>query len=47
MRLVVDVNLPPGWASRLGDSGHEAQHWSQIGPLDATAMPGGSRRVTN
>jgi len=36
MRVVVDVNLPPAWASRLRVYGHDAQHWSEIGALDAT-----------
>jgi predicted nuclease of predicted toxin-antitoxin system len=35
VRAVVDVNLAPAWAERLRASGHEAQHWSEIGPLDA------------
>jgi predicted nuclease of predicted toxin-antitoxin system len=35
MRVVVDVNLAPAWAERLRTAGHEAQHWSEIGPLDA------------
>jgi predicted nuclease of predicted toxin-antitoxin system len=35
MRLVVDVNLAPTWADRLRASGHDAQHWSGIGALDA------------
>jgi predicted nuclease of predicted toxin-antitoxin system len=36
VRLIVDVNLAPAWAGRLRTSGHEAQHWSEIGALDAT-----------
>jgi predicted nuclease of predicted toxin-antitoxin system len=35
VRIVVDVNLAPAWADRLTTAGHEAEHWSQIGPLDA------------
>jgi predicted nuclease of predicted toxin-antitoxin system len=35
MRVVVDVNLAPAWAERLRTARHEAQHWSEIGPLDA------------
>jgi len=36
MRLVVDVNLAPAWVDRLRVSRHEAHHWSEIGPLNAT-----------
>lgn len=36
MRLIVDVNLAPAWADRLRVFGHEAQHWSEVGALDAT-----------
>jgi predicted nuclease of predicted toxin-antitoxin system len=36
MRLVVDVNLPPRLAGRLRLSGHEVEHWSEIGKLNAT-----------
>ena len=36
MRVVVDVNLAPLWASRLTTLGQDAQHWSQIGSLDAS-----------
>jgi predicted nuclease of predicted toxin-antitoxin system len=36
MRVVVDVNLSPAWANRLRALGHDAQHWSQAGALDAT-----------
>lgn len=35
MRVVVDVNLAPAWAGRLKASGYDAQHWSEIGALDA------------
>jgi predicted nuclease of predicted toxin-antitoxin system len=35
VKVVVDVNLAPAWADRLTTAGHEANHWSQIGPLDA------------
>lgn len=35
MRFVVDVNLAPTWAARLQAAGHHAQHWSEIGVLDA------------
>ncbi len=36
MRLVVDVSLSPGLAGRLRLSGHEVEHWSEIGKLNAT-----------
>lgn len=36
MRVVVDVNLTPAWVDRLRAAGHEPQHWSEIGALDAT-----------
>ncbi|MBN1462004.1 MAG: DUF5615 family PIN-like protein [Armatimonadetes bacterium] len=36
MRVMVDVNLAPAWVDRLRTSGHEAHHWSEIGPLNAT-----------
>jgi len=35
MRVVVDVNLAPAWANRLRASDYDAQHWSEIGALDA------------
>ena len=35
MKIVVDVNLSPEWASALAGAGHEALHWSQIGPESA------------
>lgn len=31
MKLVVDMNLSPGWAARLTRLGFEAVHWSTIG----------------
>jgi predicted nuclease of predicted toxin-antitoxin system len=35
MRLVVDVNLSPDWASVLISAGHDVVHWRDIGALDA------------
>ena len=35
MKFVVDMNLSPRWASWLAERGHEARHWSEVGPLDA------------
>ena len=31
MKLLVDMNLSPGWCDVLERSGHEAVHWSSIG----------------
>lgn len=31
MKLLVDMNLSPSWASRLARHGFEAVHWSAIG----------------
>jgi predicted nuclease of predicted toxin-antitoxin system len=31
MKLLVDMNLSPRWATLLADSGFEAAHWSTIG----------------
>ena len=31
MKLLVDMNLSPSWASRLAARGFEAVHWSAIG----------------
>ena len=35
MRLVVDMNLTPRWVPFLQSVGHEAVHWSLIGPISA------------
>jgi predicted nuclease of predicted toxin-antitoxin system len=31
MKLLVDMNLSPGWISLLRDAGWEALHWSSVG----------------
>lgn len=31
MKVLVDMNLSPGWASFLADAGFEAVHWSNVG----------------
>lgn len=31
MKLLVDMNLSPGWVDRLRQQGFEAVHWSTIG----------------
>jgi predicted nuclease of predicted toxin-antitoxin system len=35
VKIIVDVNLSPEWVTVLRDTGHEAVHWSKIGPQDA------------
>ena len=35
MKILVDMNLSPGWADFLTGNGIEAVHWSSIGPPDA------------
>jgi predicted nuclease of predicted toxin-antitoxin system len=35
MRVLIDVNLTPRWAGFLTGAGHEAIHWSAIGPVSA------------
>ncbi len=36
MKLVVDMNLSPGWVSLLESAGHSAVHWSAVGAPAAT-----------
>jgi predicted nuclease of predicted toxin-antitoxin system len=35
VKLVVDMNLSPGWVERLASHGFEAVHWSTIGAATA------------
>ena len=35
MKLLVDMNLSPGWVDRLARHGFEAFHWSTIGAANA------------
>jgi predicted nuclease of predicted toxin-antitoxin system len=35
MRFLVDMNLSPRWARFLSDTGFEAVHWSDVGPIHA------------
>jgi len=35
VRLLIDVNLSPTWAAYLRDAGHDAVHWTSIGPAGA------------
>ena len=34
MKLLVDMDLSPGWVDRLRQHGFEAVHWSTIGAPD-------------
>ena len=36
MRILIDMNLPPRWKAVLERAGHDARHWSEVGPPDAT-----------
>lgn len=36
MRILSDMNLTPAWCEALQRHGHEAVHWSAIGPPNAT-----------
>ncbi|MGJ3241647.1 MAG: DUF5615 family PIN-like protein [Opitutales bacterium] len=36
MKIVVDMNLSPQWATVLVEAGFEAVHWSEIGAATAT-----------
>jgi predicted nuclease of predicted toxin-antitoxin system len=36
VKLLLDMNLPPRWAQLLSAAGHDAVHWSDIGPGRAT-----------
>ncbi len=35
MKIVIDMNLSPLWASLLRENGYDAKHWSEIGAGDA------------
>lgn len=35
MKLLIDMNLSPGWAAFLASEGIEAVHWSQVGRATA------------
>lgn len=32
MKILIDMNLSPGWARVLTEAGMEAVHWSKVGP---------------
>lgn len=35
MKLLLDMNLSPRWAEVLRQAGHDAGHWSVVGPAEA------------
>ena len=35
MKVLVDMNLSPGWVSFLAEAGFEAVHWSDVGAGNA------------
>ena len=35
MKILVDMNLSPGWVNYLVGAGFEAVHWSKVGSVDA------------
>jgi predicted nuclease of predicted toxin-antitoxin system len=35
MKILVDMNLSPGWVDFLIEAGFEAAHWSKVGASDA------------
>lgn len=35
MRILIDMNLSPGWSASLQAAGHEPVHWADVGPHDA------------
>ena len=36
MNFVIDMNMGPEWIACLASAGHQAIHWSSIGPGDAS-----------
>lgn len=36
MNIVVDMNLSPAWCEYLAARGHDAMHWSKLGPHAAS-----------
>jgi predicted nuclease of predicted toxin-antitoxin system len=36
MRFLIDMNLAPRWVQTLLAAGHEAVHWSTLGPISAS-----------
>ena len=35
MKVLIDMNLSPRWASVLREAGIECEHWSKVGAFDA------------
>jgi len=35
MKILVDMNLSPGWTAFLTEMGFESIHWSEVGPGSA------------
>jgi len=35
MKFLLDMNLAPRWCEEFMRRGHEAVHWSDVGPYDA------------
>lgn len=35
MKVLVDMNLSPAWVPALAAAGHQARHWSTVGPMTA------------
>lgn len=35
MKILIDMNLAPAWATVLEKAGFDAKHWSTIGPVNA------------
>ncbi|MGA2270053.1 MAG: DUF5615 family PIN-like protein [Bryobacteraceae bacterium] len=36
MRFLIDMNLTPRWVPALSAGGHDAVHWSELGPIGAS-----------
>src|SRR5690242_6756494 len=36
MKLLVDMNLSPGWVAWLANAGWQANHWSEVGKVNAS-----------
>jgi predicted nuclease of predicted toxin-antitoxin system len=36
LKILIDMNLAPAWCDTLGQAGHEAIHWSEVGEASAT-----------
>jgi predicted nuclease of predicted toxin-antitoxin system len=35
MRPLIDMNPSPRWVHTFSKAGHDAVHWSEVGPIDA------------